>query len=488
MGGGHMAHELRITKPTIGHDQRRRQRHAALAECRHASIQHALEPVQFVAARRPRAGGVRPTDGTVDGDDQLAIADDHHEQHTINTREHPVFLAAPPGANQAQLIAILFEHRVITHPGPLPAAARGFTFAGGVTPQRHQHLQTQASQSLEPGALGQRAEQAGGQVLVPPAHTTQFRVGAAPEQRGTHHPDDFPQELVLAAQAPFDLGHEVLRKPQVIEGLLEGLGGVLRLAPITFEALVSFEAAALSGFRVFFDVLCGGGHSVLLDSVGVCGGCSLPKRTFCEHGIPFASRALRTSCFFLSTMCGIQTLERPFLFPHRLLHASSASGGWVMTFEEILDQAIAMLQRRGRLTYRALKRQFDLDDDYLEDLKAELIKGQRLAVDEDGEVLVWIGGTDVPPTTTPRDVQSTLPGPLPPLEAERRQLTVMFCDLVESTKLSSQLDPEDYRDMVRAYQKVCSEVITRFDGHIAQLLGDGLLVYFGYPQAHEDDA
>ena len=63
----------------------------------------------------------------------------------------------------------------------------------------------------------------------------------------------------------------------------------------------------------------------------------------------------------------------------------------------------------------------------------------------------------------------------------------MFCDLVDSTKLSSQLDPEEYRDMVRAYQRVCSEVITRFDGHIAQLLGDGLLVYFGYPQAHEDD-
>ena len=64
----------------------------------------------------------------------------------------------------------------------------------------------------------------------------------------------------------------------------------------------------------------------------------------------------------------------------------------------------------------------------------------------------------------------------------------MFCDLVDSTKLSSQLDPEEYRDVVRAYQQVCSEVITRFDGHIAQLLRDGLLVYFGYPQAHEDDA
>jgi class 3 adenylate cyclase len=64
----------------------------------------------------------------------------------------------------------------------------------------------------------------------------------------------------------------------------------------------------------------------------------------------------------------------------------------------------------------------------------------------------------------------------------------MFCDLVDSTTLSGQLDPEDLRDVVRAYQQVCSEVIPRFDGHAAQLLGDGLLVYFGYPQAHEDDA
>src|SRR5207302_7559510 len=62
------------------------------------------------------------------------------------------------------------------------------------------------------------------------------------------------------------------------------------------------------------------------------------------------------------------------------------------------------------------------------------------------------------------------------------------CDLVDSTKLSSQLDPEEYRDVVHAYQQVCTAVIERYDGHIAQLLGDGLLVYFGYPQAHEDDA
>jgi class 3 adenylate cyclase len=73
-------------------------------------------------------------------------------------------------------------------------------------------------------------------------------------------------------------------------------------------------------------------------------------------------------------------------------------------------------------------------------------------------------------------------------EAERRQLTVMFCDLVGSTELSGQMDAEDCREVVRAYQTTCSEVIERFDCHIAQTLGDGLLVYRGYPVAHENDA
>ena len=74
------------------------------------------------------------------------------------------------------------------------------------------------------------------------------------------------------------------------------------------------------------------------------------------------------------------------------------------------------------------------------------------------------------------------------LNAERRQLTVMFCDLVDSTALSVMLDPEDLREVIRRYQNTCNKVIRRFGGHIAQYLGDGLLVYFCYPQAHEDDA
>jgi class 3 adenylate cyclase/predicted ATPase len=160
-----------------------------------------------------------------------------------------------------------------------------------------------------------------------------------------------------------------------------------------------------------------------------------------------------------------------------------------MTFEEILDQAIAMIQRRGRLTYGALKRQFQLDDAYLEDLKNELIEGQRLAIDEGGNVLVWTGGTEMPPRITPPVPQAAATPAVPsPAEAERRQLTVLFCDLVDSTRLASQLDPEDLREVVRAYQEACAKVIARYEGHIAQYLGDGLLVYFGYPLAHEDDA
>lgn len=90
-----------------------------------------------------------------------------------------------------------------------------------------------------------------------------------------------------------------------------------------------------------------------------------------------------------------------------------------------------------------------------------------------------------PDQTPPGDTSATVPGAS---EAERRQLTVMFCDLADSTLLAGQLDPEDLYDVIRAYQDTCASIIQRFDGHIAQYLGDGLLVYFGYPMAHEDDA
>ncbi len=170
-----------------------------------------------------------------------------------------------------------------------------------------------------------------------------------------------------------------------------------------------------------------------------------------------------------------------------------------MTFDELLAQVIELLQRQGRVSYGALKRRFNLDDDYLQDLKDELIDAQQVARDQDGKVLVWTGNSS--PATSVQSLESESPGSQKQSPqtldarprtldsaAERRQLTVMFCDLVGSTQLSEQLDPEDYSEVVRAYQDACTTVISRYDGHIAQHLGDGLLVYFGYPSAHEDDA
>jgi len=173
-----------------------------------------------------------------------------------------------------------------------------------------------------------------------------------------------------------------------------------------------------------------------------------------------------------------------------------------MDFDEILAQILHLLQRDKRLSYRALKRRFALDDEYLEDVKAELIQAKQLARDEAGAVLVWVGeatptapatppaqpGLQLAPQAVPPHEAAPFTTAPPPPDAERRQLTVLFCDLVDSTTLAGQLDPEDLREVVRAYQQRCAEVIQRFDGHIAQYLGDGLLVYFGYPQAHEDEA
>ncbi len=174
-----------------------------------------------------------------------------------------------------------------------------------------------------------------------------------------------------------------------------------------------------------------------------------------------------------------------------------------MDFYAVLDQIVDLLHSRGRVSYRALKVQFHLDDEELDALKEELLYAHQGAVEEDGPGLVWTARVSATPTPTPRpgqpaqvterveepSAQSGSPRAAQRApEAERRQLTVLFCDLVDSTVLASQLDPEDWREVVRAYQDTCAKVIARFEGHIAQYLGDGLLVYFGYPQAHEDDA
>src|SRR4030095_7544693 len=140
---------------------------------------------------------------------------------------------------------------------------------------------------------------------------------------------------------------------------------------------------------------------------------------------------------------------------------AGTGGGPVMDYDAVLAQVVTLLQQEQRVAYRVLRRRLQLDDELLEDLKDDLIYAKKLAVDEDGRVLVWTGGTSrVPTTASPVPPLATSGGPPargeasplppPPPHAERPQLTVLFCDLVDSTVLASQLDPEELREVVRA--------------------------------------
>jgi class 3 adenylate cyclase/tetratricopeptide (TPR) repeat protein len=185
-----------------------------------------------------------------------------------------------------------------------------------------------------------------------------------------------------------------------------------------------------------------------------------------------------------------------------------------MSFLEIVGRAKAHLREQGRVSLRALRREFDLDDESLEELVEELVDLQQVAVRE-GQVLSWVGPAPSetsapepearPAPRTPPEVAAAPPaaepeaqpvarapseraaGP-PTAKGEHRHLTVMFCRLVGSTALGERLDPEDLHGLIRDYQQMCAAVFDRCGGRIATYSGDGLLVYFGYPQAHEDDA
>ena len=174
-----------------------------------------------------------------------------------------------------------------------------------------------------------------------------------------------------------------------------------------------------------------------------------------------------------------------------------------MVYDDLLHDVVALLQQRGRVADSALQRQFTLDTDQLAVLKAALLQSHPQVVEDETGDLLWMGAAAAPP-----DVVSQAPPPAhppacqadraahvarcspagSPPDSGRRHLTVLCCDLVGSTPLSEQLDPEDLREVVRAYQQASATIIARFDGYLAQYQGDALLVYFGYPQRHDDDA
>ncbi len=174
-----------------------------------------------------------------------------------------------------------------------------------------------------------------------------------------------------------------------------------------------------------------------------------------------------------------------------------------MTFEEILDQAIAMLQRRGRVTYRTLKLQFSLDDDHLEALKDELLYAHPHVVDDNGRGLVWTG--EARPTPTPgsppapdqaREPLSYTPPHLTEkilearlrLAGERKQVTVLFADLKGSMELLADRDPEEARTILDPVLERMMEAVHRYEGTVNQVMGDGIMALFGAPIAHEDHA
>ncbi|MGD9604406.1 MAG: adenylate/guanylate cyclase domain-containing protein [Gammaproteobacteria bacterium] len=174
-----------------------------------------------------------------------------------------------------------------------------------------------------------------------------------------------------------------------------------------------------------------------------------------------------------------------------------------MEFDRLLSEVHLELQRDRRIAYRVLKRRYSLTDDDLEDLKADLIDAKRVARDEDGKVLVWNGDDDTPappprvplaPSTyTPDHLAARIRAQQQALEArgsdgERKTITVLFADLKGSTALLEGLDPEAARAVIDPALKIMMDAVHRFEGYVAQALGDGILALFGAPLAHEDHA
>ena len=176
-----------------------------------------------------------------------------------------------------------------------------------------------------------------------------------------------------------------------------------------------------------------------------------------------------------------------------------------MKFSEVVEQASELLQRKGKVTYRALKREFDLDDEYMADLKEELLYAHPEVVDDEGRGLIWNGEGQGPatPASTSKPAQS--PAAYTPqhlaeriraeqaamesrgaADGERKTITALFADLKGSTALIEGLDPEDARAIIDPALQLMMDAVHRYDGYVAQSLGDGIFALFGAPIAHED--
>src|SRR5712691_12449901 len=174
-----------------------------------------------------------------------------------------------------------------------------------------------------------------------------------------------------------------------------------------------------------------------------------------------------------------------------------------MDFYTILDQVVDLLRQRQRVTYRALQRQFQLDEAALQDLKDEVLYAHPQVRDDEGRGLLWTGdtGPTAPPRATPVQVPERLPLTYTPphltekiltsrsaLEGERKQVTVLFADIKGSTELIRDLDPEQAQALLDPALHAMMDAVHRYEGTVNQVLGDGIMALFGAPLAHEDHA
>ncbi len=166
-----------------------------------------------------------------------------------------------------------------------------------------------------------------------------------------------------------------------------------------------------------------------------------------------------------------------------------------MSFIETVRRARELLREEGRITLRGLKREFDLDDEALEELIEELVDGQQVAARE-GKVLSWIAPAPSEARAADRDPRDYTPKHLADkilqsksaLEGERKQVTVLFADVKGSMDLQEDLDPEEWHGILERFFEILTEGVHRFEGTVNQYTGDGIMALFGAPIAHEDHA
>ena len=174
-----------------------------------------------------------------------------------------------------------------------------------------------------------------------------------------------------------------------------------------------------------------------------------------------------------------------------------------MDFVVVVDQVITLLRQRGRVTYRTLQRQFQLDEDALADLLAELRYAYRDEILEEEQGVLWVGDarSTLPATAAPAAPTTLAPRTYPPaylaekiltsrsaLEGERKQVTVLFADLKGSMELLAERDPEEARQLLDPVLEHMMAAVHRYEGTVNQVMGDGIMALFGAPLAHEDHA